>query len=108
MKTLSLTVFERLQLAGWLNQQRGDMRFLRRAMRLLDQLELTDEEKQGVGFVDVGGGVFRWDESEQEFTINVADDEFALLRSALKWQEWPVNPLILAMLDKIEGVDRES
>lgn len=101
MKTISLTVFERLQLMGWLNQRQGDLRFLRRAMRVLDALELSEEEREEVGLVEADG-MLRWQDQERVFRIELEDADFALLAEAVGGKGWPVNPLILAMLERIE------
>jgi len=90
-----------LQLAGWLNQQRGDLKFLRRALRVLETLELSEQEKEEVGLVQAGE-MLRWRDEERRFSIKLEDEDFKLLSQALE-ATWPVNALILAMLEHLES-----
>lgn len=105
MKKLSLTVFERLQLVGWLNrQEQGGLVHLRRALRVLDRLALSEEERAEVGY-EQQEGLIRWRDVEREFEIELEDEDFAILEPAIK-DRWPVNRDILRMLEKLNAEAR--
>lgn len=104
MKTLHLTTWERTSLAGFIAQQRGDLAQLRRFMRLLDILELDDEDRAAVGWKETENGQAAWVEAEHEFELEFEDADFDLLaKTALPFNGWPANRLVVTMLDKIEA-----
>lgn len=100
MYTLILTTFERMQLLAWLNRQSGDIGYIRRALDLVNKLELNPEEKALVGWREEAGQL-QWHDASREFQISMTEAELRILQPALQAQ-WPVNKLILAMLDKLE------
>jgi len=100
MKALDLTTFERMTLAQWVNQQKGDLRKIRQLIKLLDKLELSEEEKRAVGWVQVDNQMM-WKAKDRVFDLEFEDAEFDLLLPALK-AEWPADRVVLAMLEKLE------
>ena len=106
MKKLELTTFERMALAQWVNQQKGDLRTIRSLIRLLDKLELSDDEERAVGFVQVDDRLM-WTDQDRTFPLQLEDAEFDLLAPALE-AEWQADRLILAMLEKIAAVSRRA
>ena len=107
MIALELTTFERLTLGNWVAQQKGDLRQIRQWIQVLDVLELSEAEKNAVGYVQHPNGQAVWKETERTFEIALEYALFALLQPALK-APWPANRLILAMLDKIEAARGSS
>lgn len=108
MKTLSLTVWERLQLAGVLGEQRGNLAQIRRYLRVLDAVELSEAERLEIGLQivqqDGQPPQFRWREDAGEFNIELEDADFDILAEAThSYDQWPANRLIVTMLDKIEA-----
>lgn len=99
-KQLELTTFERVSLAQWIGQQTGDLRRIRYLIRVLDKLELSDEEKRAVGWVQVEKQLM-WKDKDRSFQLEFEDAEFELLSPALEGQ-WPADRFILGMLEKIE------
>lgn len=100
MTMLSLTTFERMHLLAWLNRQTGDVGYIRNALNLVKKLELSPEEKQHVGWSEEAGQV-QWRDELWQFQVEVSEIELRVLQPALQ-ARWPVNKLILAMLDKLE------
>lgn len=100
-KKLNLTTLERIRLMQWLQSQKGNLGFIRRAMPVLDTLELSDEEKTEVGWEDIASGGVRWKDTEREFELTFGKSELSLLKPALE-AEWPISKAYLAMLEKLE------
>lgn len=76
-RKLVLDVWERITLIDIMGQIRGDLRLLRKAGKVLDALEMTDEEKEEVGLREPRPGVFGWDDEDAAFTIRIRDKEAA-------------------------------
>ena len=104
MKQLDLTTFERMTLAQWVNQQKGDLRKIRQLIKLLDKLELSEQEKRAVGWVQVENQMM-WKDKERTFDLEFEDDQFDLLLPALEGK-WPADRVVLAMLEKLEEANR--
>lgn len=104
MKTLELTVFERVQLLDWLGRQQGTLAEIRRALPVMDVLELSDEEKVQVEFVQHANGRVTWKDTDRMFALELEDAQFDVLKPALQSQ-WPMARPILAMLEKIEAAN---
>jgi hypothetical protein len=114
MRKLELTTWERVNLAGIISQQRGNLAQVRRFLRLLDELELTEEEKEFVGWnlrvvVDEGDNrveLPQWarDKANHLFEVVLEDADFDLLRkTALGFDKWTINQPTLVMLEKLEN-----
>jgi len=102
MKQIELTVFERLQLAQYIGQTKGDLRHTRLAIRILDKLELNDVEREEVG-LSTAPGQIAWMDGERLFPLEFEDDELAVLKSAVNYPEWPASQArqIVPMLEKL-------
>ena len=106
VKTLDLTVFERIKLLEWLGQQQGDLAAIRRALPVLDALELSEQERREVEFVEHPGGRMTWKDADRTFTIELEDAQFDVLTPALRAQ-WPMARPILEMLEKLESASSD-
>jgi hypothetical protein len=114
MITLELTAWERLQLSGWAaGNVRGDLDVQRHGMRLLDVLELSEEEKEAAGWHEIrhprcpmcrreGGIEIALENPETVFVLSFEDGDAALLRPAIAW-DWPLDRQgrVLALLEKL-------
>lgn len=99
---LALTVWERETLRSWLGSaSKGNIAFVRCALRILDKLELTAEECKAVNYRRMGNAV-RWDDTEHVFALSFDAQEMAILRTACTWEGWPATRLHLEMLEKLE------
>jgi len=108
MKTLRLTVWERLQLANVLNEQRGNLAQIRRYLRVLDAVELNEKERLKIDLQvvqrDGRPPQFQWREDADKFDIELEDADFDILAEVVRsYVQWPANRLIVTMLDKIEA-----
>lgn len=108
MKTLNLTVWERLQLSNVLSEQRGNLAQIRRYLRVLDAVELNETERLEIDLQvvqqDGQPPQFHWREGAGKFDIELEDADFDILAEVVRsYVRWPANRLIVAMLDKIEA-----
>jgi len=104
MKALALNTFERMTLAQWVNQQKGDLRKIRQLIKLLDKLELSEKEKREVGCVQIENQMM-WKDKDRIFGLEFEDTEFDLLLPALEGK-WPADRVVLAMLEKLEEANK--
>lgn len=105
MKKINLTVFERIQLSEFVGGLKGDIKALRIAFKVLDKLDLTQDEKKEVNLQSDGNQI-TWSQDDREFELEFEDTEFELLLRCLSYNEWPARYVrrILPMLEKLEQV----
>jgi len=101
---LELTTFERVALGQWLGggTPKGDLNFIRVALAILEKLELSEDEKDMVGYTREGNNI-QWREN-QISELNFSPQEMSILRTAVTWQGWPVTRQHQAMLEKLEAI----
>lgn len=86
MATIKLTTWERIVIATNLigAMQVSDPRTMRKASKILDAVELSEEERETIHLVMDVNGVAYWDDSDkiesQLWEINLGPDELALLK----------------------------
>ena len=108
MKTLKLTIWERLQLIQCIPAQ-DTVANIRRHLRLMDRLELSEDEKAEAGFVVLPDGSARWDAraGAVERAIDFEDADFDHLVSLVQRRNnWPTAQDILTLIDKIEQAQK--
>lgn len=98
--TVELTTWERTRLVQVVGQLRGGAALVRTAMHILDKLELTDKEKEQVGWQDVGAAA-KWEKAELTFEVAFTIEEWRLLEQAVNDFKWEPSPIVVALLDKI-------
>lgn len=113
MKELKLTTWERVQLLQCVPTQ-GSISDIRKHLRLVEKLEMTDEEKALVSWKETRimtptgpGTTTVWGENMagHVFEINLEDADFEHIKRLMgQHKGWPVNPLTVALYDKIEEV----
>jgi hypothetical protein len=103
---IELTTWERIQLLRLTYGQTGkNAGELRQFIRIMNVLELSDEEKRWIGFREMTDGGTEWDDTEREFELEFEREDFALLKARVdSFTEWPVvgAQLIVNMLDKLK------
>ena len=99
---LSITTWQRFQLIQIVGNAKGNLIRIRKANKALDILEMTDEEKKQVGYVEIPNGA-RWKDSEHRWDLEIKDKEAAhIVRAeAERFSEWPVAQ-VEAVLDLAE------
>jgi hypothetical protein len=107
---LELTTWERIMLFQIVGGLRGPVALIRNAGKLLDILELRDEDAEQIGLVITDRGVVHWRNQERTWQIVIDDRNLAtLLTNAVKgfegWQPGDVKRIeaLLAKLG-IEGI----
>jgi hypothetical protein len=110
MKTLSLSTWEREALKSIMSVQRGDLARLRRLFRVIDVLELTNEEATKVGYKPAQNGTGpTWKDEQMVFDLAFEDADFALLAEiSLHSEQWMATRPVIDMLTKIEHAKQET
>ena len=105
---LELNTWQRLMCIQALNARTGHISMLHRALKLLDVLALSEEERQAVGYVELPDGSQRWADPARRWTLQLPDGELTsfLQESVKQFNGWPVEQAAEA-LDLFErlGID---
>jgi len=102
---LNLTTWQRLQLLMLMNQVQGDLRTINKALKLIDLLEMSDEESKEIGLQSTSTG-FTWRDTSKEWNIEIKDRNlvtFLKQKVELK-QDWPA-AFAREVLDLCEQLD---
>lgn len=103
--TFTLTTWERMSLLAILGELRGNLALLRRAGKAMDALELSEADREEIGFNRIttprGEVVYQWLDQARAFEIEIGDQEsVALVRQAAQQYEgWSV-----VDLDRVEAL----
>jgi hypothetical protein len=102
---LNINTWQRIQLELLIGEVKGPAATVRKAVKLLDVLEMSKDEKEAVGLRQVQGGMV-WDEPDHLFSIEIKDGNLEVfLRELVKQKEdWPANRHALDLIDQL-GVD---
>jgi len=87
---LNLTTWQRLQLLMLMNSVQGDLRTINKALKLIDLLEMGEDEQEEVSLRSTPTG-FTWDDPNKRWDIEVKDRNlvtFLKQKVELK-QDWP-------------------
>lgn len=92
---LELNTWQRVMLFTVIGQLRGNVRLLREAMRVLDILEMSAEDKKVVGYVEVPTGV-QWTDTEHLFPLEFDQESITFIKQAVEgYQQWPAHQAML-------------
>ena len=93
MLKLELTTWQRIMAVQALNAQAGHISTIRKALKLLEILELNAEERSAVRLVEGPDGAVSWEDTARRFELEIADRELAahLKRAVGAYGQWPVN-----------------
>jgi len=69
---LNLTTWQRLQLLMLMNSVQGDLRTINKALKLIDMLEMGEDEQEEVGMRSTPTG-FTWNDPNRRWGIEVKD-----------------------------------
>jgi hypothetical protein len=113
-----LTTWERERLMRLLAGVRNaSLATVRKGMKAWDALELSDEEKEEVGYQQHPQGGARWQDTEREFEVEIKDREAAGLvvrllkthvREKNEQEDWSMNDALLLGLCKKLDVDPDE
>lgn len=92
MLKLELTVWQRIMCVQTLNAQAGHISTIRKALKLLEILELNEEERVAVGLRELQPGQYMWTDTQRRFELEIKDRELAafLRRAVEQFGQWPV------------------
>lgn len=117
--TLKLTTWDRLNLTAIVGKQNGDARFMRKAHKILDAIEMNDTEREAINFRqlrddngqpvvdDEGRSIFAWDKNDEEWTVELKDpDAGALLKQIVQEHKWTAaeHSRVIPLFDRL-GID---
>ena len=104
---LKLNTWQRVQLEMLVGGAKGPAATSRKAVKLLDILEMNDEEKAQVGFRQ-DGGIIQWEDLEHVWDIEVKDGNLeAFLRELVRGKtDWTVNRNVVGIFDQL-GIQDE-
>lgn len=99
---IKLTTWERVQLIQLVGDARGNVAQVRLGLRALEILELSETEKQQVGWRDISETHAQWQDTEFEWNLEFGDDIWTFIQVLAKHrQDWPISNLVVQLLDKI-------
>ena len=104
MRKINLTTWERVQLLTCVPAQ-DTVSNVRKHLRIMDILELDEDEQKLVEFTNVGQG-FQWarDKQDHEFELTFEDSDLEHLVKLVEGREdWPSTKLTVVLLDKVLG-----
>ena len=105
---LELNTWQRLMCIQALNARTGHISMLRKALKLLDTLELSEEERAAVGYVELPDGTRRWVDTERRWPLEIVDRDLTdfLRQSVRQFAGWPVDQAAQALaLFEVLGIE---
>lgn len=102
---LELNTWERTRLSQWLGSgaPRGDLSFVRRALSILDKLELSDDEKREIGWTQIGNQI-RWNDADRMWELEFNIQELSILTTAVTWEGWEVDAKVARLLERLDAI----
>jgi len=87
---LNLTTWQRLQLLMLMNSVQGDLRTINKALKLIDLLEMSEDEQEEVGLRSTTKG-FTWNDPNKRWDVEVKDGNLvAFLKQRVEGKaDWP-------------------
>lgn len=99
---LTLNTWQRMTLLTMVNNVKGDLRTVRRALNTLDILELDSAERESVGLVEHPNGAVTWTDGEHRFELDVPDDVAAFLKAQVEARsDWPVSADVIDLCEQL-------
>ncbi len=106
--TLKLNTWQRMTLLTMVNNVKGDLRTVRKALKALDVLEMTAEEREAVGLTEHPNGAVTWTDAGHRFELEVDDNTTAFLRQQVEAKtDWPVSADVIDLCEQLGIVEGE-
>ena len=106
--TLNLNTWQRVTLLAVVNNVKGDLRTVRKALRAIDVLEMTAEERDAVGLTEHPTGAITWSDAGHRFELDATDDVTAFLREQVEAKsDWPVSADVVDLCEQLEVKEGE-
>lgn len=99
---LNLNTWQRITLLGTVSAAKGDLRVVRKALKALDVLELSPEDRDAVGLTEHPTGAVTWTNAAHRFELDVDDDTAVFLREQVEAKsDWPVSADVLDLCEQL-------
>ena len=100
---LNLTTWQRLTLLQMMSGVQGDLRTVRKALKLIDVLELTPEEQEAIGLQAAPDGTIRWSDNGQRLELEIADGNLAtfLKEQVEAKKDWPATADVVDLAEQL-------
>lgn len=106
--TLNLNTWQRMTLLTMVNNVKGDLRTVRKALKALDVLELDAAEREAVGLTEHPTGAITWTDAAHRFELDVPDDVATFLRQQVEAKtDWPVSADVVDLCEQL-GVKEDE
>lgn len=106
---LNLTTWQRMTLLTMVNNVKGDLRTVRKALKALDVLEMTVEEREAVGLTEHPTGAVTWTDAAHRFELEVDDNTAAFLRQQVEAKgDWPVSGDVVNLCEQLGIEEKET
>jgi len=90
------------------NNVKGDLRTVRKALRAIDVLEMDAEERDAVGLTEHPTGAVTWTDAAHRFELDVPDDVATFLRTQVEAKtDWPVSADVVDLCEQLEVKEGE-
>ncbi len=104
---LNLTTWQRMTLLQMANGIRGDLRTVRKALKAIDVLEMSDADREVVGLTEHPSGAVTWTDAAHRFELEVDDNTAAFLRQQVEARtDWPVSADVVDLCEQL-GIAEE-
>lgn len=98
---ITLDTWERVQMLQVVSTGRGTFGQVELGLQALAILRLSDEEKQAVGWIELGPGQLAWTR-DIEHDLEFGDEVWQLVRGlTAAYQAWPIDERVVALRKKV-------
>jgi len=99
---LNLSTWQRMTLLTTVNNVKGDLRTVRKALKAIDVLELDATEREAVGLTEHPTGAVTWTDAAHRFELEVLDEVAAFLRQQVEAKsDWPVSADVIDLCEQL-------
>jgi len=82
---------------------------VRKALKALDVLEMTAEERDAVGLTEHPTGAITWSDAGHRFELDATDDVTAFLREQVEAKsDWPVSADVVDLCEQLGVRDTDA
>lgn len=100
--TLNLNTWQRMTLLTMVNNVKGDLRTVRKALKAIDVLEMSDADREVVGLTEHPNGAVTWTEAAHRFELELDDNTAAFLRQQVEAKtDWPVSADVIDLCEQL-------
>jgi len=106
--TLNLNTWQRVTLLAVVNNVKGDLRTVRKALRAIDVLEMDADDRDAVGLTERPNGAVTWTDAGHRFELELDDNTAAFLRQQVEAKsDWPVSADVVDLCEQLEVKEGE-